>query len=76
MTGNSYGSPPSSSTVNNICRLIEEHTGNNAVDLLAACRIACIGPLTAETALNRGLKVDCVAEEATINSMVHAIVQL
>lgn len=64
----------SSSTVNNVCRLLEEHSGGKAVELLAAAKIACIGPVTAETIVSWGLHIDYMAEEATIESLIEAIV--
>lgn len=57
----------SSSTVTNLCKLI----GN--VDKLSKITIACIGPITAATAREMGLKVDIVSEEHTIPGMVEAI---
>jgi uroporphyrinogen III methyltransferase/synthase len=40
---------------------------------LHGARVACIGPKTAETARATGLKVDIMATESTIASMVDAI---
>jgi uroporphyrinogen III methyltransferase/synthase len=64
----------SSSTVNNVCRLLEEHTGSKAAELLASTKIACIGPVTAKTMISWGLHIDYMAEEATIESLIKAIV--
>ncbi|MEX1029575.1 MAG: uroporphyrinogen-III C-methyltransferase [Paenibacillaceae bacterium] len=64
----------SSSTVNNICRLLEEHTGGTAAQSLAEAKIACIGPVTAATIRSWGLQVDYMAEEATIDSLIKAII--
>ena len=36
-------------------------------------KIACIGPVTAETARNAGFEVDIIAEEQTIPGLVDAI---
>ena len=36
--------------------------------------VACIGPITAETAESLGLKPDVVAEEYTIEGLVKALV--
>jgi uroporphyrinogen III methyltransferase / synthase len=41
--------------------------------LLKRVRIACIGPITAQTARNNGLQVDIEAEEYTIPGLVTAI---
>jgi uroporphyrinogen III methyltransferase / synthase len=47
-----------------------------AVRLLAGTRVACIGPVTAETARKHGLRVDAEAEEYTIPGLVAAVVDL
>jgi uroporphyrinogen III methyltransferase/synthase len=59
----------SSSTVDHLC----DRLGERAAELLAAPRIACIGPVTAETARNRGLRVDVVAREYTVPGLVDAL---
>ena len=64
----------SSSTVNNVCRLLEEHSKVKAADLLAATKIACIGPVTAATIKDWGLHIEYMAKEATIDSLVEAII--
>ena len=38
-------------------------------------KIACIGPITSQTARELGLKVDIEAREFTIDGLVEAIVQ-
>ena len=60
----------SSSSVNNMLRLL-----GGDVSPLSGATIACIGPVTAETASRRGLKVDIVAKEATIASLTEALVE-
>lgn len=60
----------SSSTVKNFMTLI-----NDDKRLLEGMTVACIGPVTAETAEKMGIKVDIVAEEYTIDGLVNAIVQ-
>ncbi len=57
----------SSSTVKNLISAL-----NHDADLHGA-RVACIGPKTAETARDAGLKVDIMATESTIPSLVDAI---
>lgn len=57
----------SSSTVRNLCELLGD-TGR-----LSDATIACIGPVTAATARDLGLKVDIVSEKHTIPGMVQAI---
>jgi uroporphyrinogen III methyltransferase/synthase len=59
----------SSSTVDNLC----DWLGSRASTLLAAARIACIGPVTAETARARGLRVDVLAAEYTVPGLVRAL---
>ncbi|WP_106768519.1 uroporphyrinogen-III C-methyltransferase [Paenibacillus faecalis] len=65
----------SSSTVTNLLRVLER-MGKDAqapLRLLRDSAIACIGPLTAETAKAAGLNVSIMAEEATIDSLVEAL---
>jgi uroporphyrinogen III methyltransferase/synthase len=57
----------SSSTVTNLVKAINKNVH------LEKVVIACIGPKTAETAINSGLKVDVVAEIHTIPGLVTAI---
>jgi len=58
----------SSSTVRNLVGLL-----GGDVELLRKPMIACIGPVTAETARAEGLRVDVVAEEHTIEGLVSAL---
>ena len=48
--------------------------GNEHRALLDGITVACIGPITAETAKKAGLTVDICAEQYTINGLVEAIV--
>lgn len=60
----------SSSTVRNLVKML------NAPDLQALLKgvgVACIGPITAGTARELGLKVDVVAEEYTIEGLVRSV---
>ena len=60
-----------SSTVENFCSAFD------VADLKmiqGGCRVACIGPITAETATLFGFDVDVVAEEFTIQGLVDALV--
>jgi uroporphyrinogen III methyltransferase/synthase len=59
----------SSSTVKNFKSLLPE----GAVDLLDGVAIACIGPITAETAKSLGLNSTLVAEKFTIEGLCSAI---
>ena len=61
----------SSSTVDNLCDLL----GANAAQLLGHARIASIGPVTAETARARGLRVDVTATEFTVPGLVRALAE-
>ena len=60
----------SSSTVKNLVQMLD----GSLEPLNGAC-IACIGPITAETAKDLGLEVDVVASEHTIPGLVEAIVR-
>ena len=58
----------SSSTVRNLCALLD---GN--IEALQDVTIACIGPITAQAAVDLGLKIDIMASEYTIAGLVRAI---
>lgn len=60
----------SSSTVRNLVAML-----SGKLDLLNKVEIACIGPVTAATAQELGLKVDIVAREHTIPGLVAAILE-
>jgi uroporphyrinogen III methyltransferase/synthase len=47
-----------------------------AARLLSGTRVACIGPITAETARGRGIKVDAEAREYTIPGLIAAVLDL
>ncbi len=59
----------SSSTVRNLLELL-----GGDKKLLASSLIACIGPVTAQTAAELGLRVDLVAKEANVEGLVEALV--
>lgn len=59
----------SGSTVDNLCDAL----GDRAVTLLAGTSVASIGPVTTEAAARRGVRVDVVAREATVASLVEAL---
>ena len=68
----------SSSTVKNFLGLIARADGLDPTDLgasggLAGARIACIGPITAQTAEAVGLRPDVIAETYTIEGLLAAI---
>ncbi len=60
----------SSSTVTNF---VEVFRGRDLSRLLSKTTVACIGPVTADTARNCGLEPEIVAEEYTIPGLVDAI---
>jgi uroporphyrinogen III methyltransferase/synthase len=62
----------SSSTVENFLQLLE---GKDPVRILQGVIIACIGPITAQTAIDNGLSVDIISSEFTIPGLVDAIVK-
>jgi uroporphyrinogen III methyltransferase / synthase len=59
----------SSSTVTNLLAIL----GPEASSLVDRARVACIGPITAATCLEHGIKPDVIAEEFTIAGLVQAI---
>ena len=61
----------SSSTVTNFVNII----GAGNVEKLAEAKIACIGPITADTAKNKGFKVDLIAPEYTIAGLIEVILE-
>ncbi len=66
----------SSSTVRNFVAWLQ--SVSDALDnrtLLAQLTVACIGPITAQTARELGLRVDIEAQEFTIDGLVEAIVK-
>ncbi|HKX49596.1 MAG TPA: uroporphyrinogen-III synthase, partial [Candidatus Binatia bacterium] len=62
----------SSSTVENFFKLLKEEDPSR---ILQEVVVACIGPITARTAIERGLRVDIVSSEFTIAGLVAAIVK-
>lgn len=62
----------SSSTVKNFVSLLEK---GRFKDQLGGITVACIGPITAETAKKLGMKVHIVPKEYTIPALVDAIVK-
>ena len=60
-----------SSTVRNFVEMLNDEAG----ELLRDALVACIGPITAATAREHGIRVDVVAEEHTIDGLLDAIVR-
>lgn len=63
----------SSSTVNNLVAALKGMGLADPVQALSGAVIACIGPLTAQTARDVGFNVDIMAEESTISSLVQSL---
>jgi uroporphyrinogen III methyltransferase/synthase len=63
----------SSSTVTNFLAMFEP-VQNGFMERMAQVAVSCIGPVTAETAKQKGLKVALVAPEYTIESLTESIV--
>ncbi|MDO7906898.1 uroporphyrinogen-III C-methyltransferase [Paenibacillus sp. JX-17] len=63
----------SSSTVSNFMEIVRRMGVQEPVELLEGVTIACIGPLTARTAEEAGLKVEILAKEATMDSLVEGL---
>ncbi|HSJ56764.1 MAG TPA: uroporphyrinogen-III synthase, partial [Anaerolineae bacterium] len=63
----------SSSTVHNLASMARA-AGLRLPAALTGATVACIGPVTADTARDEGLTVDIVAEEYTIDGLIQAIV--
>jgi len=62
----------SSSTVRNFVDMLG---AADISSLLSGVTVACIGPVTAATAGELGVRVDLVAEEYTIEGLVSAILK-
>jgi uroporphyrinogen III methyltransferase / synthase len=62
----------SSSTVNGFFDMLEAEDFAGSV---AGITVACIGPITAQTARDRGVKVHVEAREYTVNGLIRAIVE-
>ncbi|BBI32518.1 uroporphyrinogen-III C-methyltransferase [Cohnella abietis] len=64
----------SSSTVINLLEALRQLGVTNPAEALQNIEIACIGPVTAKTAEDNGLKVTVVPDKATIDGLVEALV--
>jgi len=62
-----------SSTVENLCAVLEAEGGSSAADALAPLTVASIGPITTRTAVRLGLRVDVTASEYTNDGLVDAL---
>ena len=63
----------SSSTVTNLLAVLKRMGVEDPVALLNDVTIACIGPVTAETAFNSGLHVNIQPEDSTLDALVEAM---
>lgn len=61
----------SSSTVTNTLQLL----GDNALELLKNTKVACIGPITAATAMSEGLEIHVISPVYTTDGLVDAIIE-
>ena len=61
----------SSSTVSNFVKMVGR---DNVLRVNKKVKVACIGPITAETARGHGFGVDIVAQEYTIDGLLQAII--
>jgi uroporphyrinogen III methyltransferase/synthase len=64
----------SSSTVANFVKMFGNES-DNFHDWMSNVSVACIGPVTAQTAEENGLTVDVFPEDYTIEGLTNAIVQ-
>ena len=64
----------SSSTVTNFVEVFRQES-RLLQDWMSKVSVACIGPITAKTAEDKGLSVSLTPEEYTIDALTHAIVQ-
>ena len=62
----------SSSTVKNLVNIL----GDGAAELIDSARTAAIGPVTAATCRELGIRVDIVAKEYTIDGLVDGLVEV
>ena len=63
----------SSSTVRNLATILQRERGGEWRAVFNDTTIACIGPITAQTAREMGLEPDIVATEYTVEGLVQAI---
>ena len=64
----------SSSTVTSFLKLLDRAAPEDGRARIAGARVACIGPITAATAKDNGLRVDVVPDTYTIPALVDAVV--
>ncbi len=64
----------SSSTVRNFLAMLDAESQEELQQILAGVKIAAIGPITAKTVTDNGLKVDVQPDDYTISDMVNVVV--
>jgi uroporphyrinogen III methyltransferase/synthase len=64
----------SSSTVRHFLQMIDAESQQQLQELLGGVKIAAIGPITAKTVTDNGLKVDVQPDDYTIADLVNAVV--
>ena len=64
----------SSSTVTHFLALVDDVDEAGGRRRLASARVACIGPITAQTVRDAGLRVDVVPDDYTIPSLAEAVI--
>ena len=62
----------SSSTVKNLFKTVPEEVIKR---IMENAKVSCIGPVTAQTARNMGLKVEIIPDESTVPALVNSIEQ-
>ncbi|WP_241674941.1 uroporphyrinogen-III C-methyltransferase [Paenibacillus luteus] len=65
----------SSSTVTNLLELLKRKGISDPVAMLSDIPIASIGPITTQTAVDAGLKVEIEPEDSTLDGLLQAIVE-
>lgn len=63
----------SSSTVTNFVKMVGK---DNIAAIQKQCQVACIGPITADTAIKEGLTPAVVADEYTIDGLITSLIAL
>lgn len=66
----------SSSTVTNLLNALRKMGAERPQEWLRGIDIACIGPVTARTAEEHGLQVTATAEDATLDGLINALIEL
>jgi uroporphyrinogen III methyltransferase/synthase len=65
----------SSSTVRNFLSMVDAKDQEELARLMSGVSIAAIGPITAKTVSDNGLKVDVQPEQYTIEALIREIIE-